>query len=385
MSKKGENITRRKDGRWEARIIKGRDCSGRAIYKYLYALSYNEVRQKKNDYIRNQQACVCKKSDVLLGALFAEFLTYKQHEVKESTYVRYQEIIDIYLLPSFGNIKVNELSSQHISEFLNAKLNADKKKCVCKLSPKRICDILSVFKLVLKFGLQEGYCDSIPRVVTPKNTTAEPRIMSNEEQSKLINCALASNDQQQIGIVLALCTGVRIGELCSLTWNDVNLNESYITVNKTIQRIPDCEGIKSTKIVIGPPKSKSSCRVIPIPSLIQPYLLYFKSGSPNKQGYILTGTDKYIEPSNYYSKYQKWLSDYQIERYSFHSLRHAFATRCISCGFDVKTLSEILGHANIKTTLSLYVHSSIEQKAINMAKLSDDICSHIRCQTKSHY
>lgn len=380
MSKKGENITKRKDGRWEARIIKGRDCSGKAMYKYLYALSYKDVRQKKNDYIKNQQACANKKSDILLDSLFTEFLAYKRHEVKESTYARYQEIINVYLSPAFNNIKVNELSSQHISEFMNTKLNAYRKKRGGELSAKRKCDILSVLKLVLKFGLEEGYCDNTPRVVNPKNTTSEPKIMNSDEQSKLINCVLASNEQQQIGIVLALCTGLRIGELCALTWNDMNLDENYITVSKTIQRIPNCEVGRLTKILIGQPKSKSSCRVIPIPSLIRPYLLYFKNSSSNKQGYILTGTDKYIEPSNYYSKYQKWLSEYQIERYSFHSLRHAFATRCISCGFDVKTLSEILGHANIKTTLSLYVHSSIEQKAINMAKLSDDIRSHIKRQ-----
>ncbi len=256
MSKKGENITKRKDGRWEARVIKGRDCSGKAKYKYLYAFSYQDVRQKKNDYIKNQKVCADKKSDVLLDSLFVEFLARKRYEVKESTYVRYHEIVDMYLSPAFHHIKVNELSSRHISELLNTKLNAHRKKFGGELSPKRMCDILSVLKLVLKFGLQEGYCNHIPHVITPKNTTTEPKMMNGDEQSKLINCVLASNDQQQIGIVLALCTGLRIGELCALTWSDVNLNENYITVNKTIQRIPDRGGERLTKILISSPKSR---------------------------------------------------------------------------------------------------------------------------------
>ena len=170
---------------------------------------------------------------------------------------------------------------------------------------------------------------------------------------------------------MCLYTGMRIGEVCALQWRDIDLINYTINISKTIQRVSNHETSHSskTKIVIDTPKSVASKRAIPIPALLCEQLAQRKQADSSESYFFLTGSERYIEPRNYYARYQDILIDCGISQYTFHALRHTFATRCIEIGFDPKVLSEILGHTDVKITLDRYVHPSIDRKRACMELL----------------
>ncbi len=163
--------------------------------------------------------------------------------------------------------------------------------------------------------------------------------------------------------------GIRLGEICALKWEDINFQTQTLKINKTIQRIKNLDenAVTKTKIIIDAPKSQKSIRDIPIPSFMLDLL---EKNKADKNSYLLTGTPKYIEPRVYQDMFKKYLKESGINDIKFHALRHTFATRAIEKDFDIKSLSEILGHSSVKFTLERYVHPSDEYKRQNMEKLS---------------
>ena len=167
-----------------------------------------------------------------------------------------------------------------------------------------------------------------------------------------------------LGILISLYMGLRIGELCGLTWADIDIKNRVLYVRRTVQRICSCNSDgKKTKIVISAPKSDTSFREIAIPEFLAEYLTAFKG---DDDCYILSGSEKIVEPHAYQYRYKKVLSESNSGDHTYHRLRHTFATNCIESGFDVKTLSEILGHSSADITLNRYVHSSMDRKSACM-------------------
>ena len=375
MSRRGENITKRKDGRWEARVLIGHDSQGKAVYRYLYAKSYSEAKQKKRNCLL-QKNNVADDATVSMNALFEAYLKSIQAQVKESTLARYKDIIRLYLSPRFGHFEINKLTTPLINDFI--KQMSDGGNDDRKLSAKRIRDIVSVLKASFRYGIKCGY--TIPAVVIelPKKEPQTIDMLTEYEQEKLIKYVLQNNTAQNLGIIISLFTGIRIGELCALRWADINLQAQTLSIKNTLYRIPaDDDNNRKTKLVLSSPKTSSSTRIIPLPNALIPFLY---SHCSNEIFYILTGKDTPIEPSNYYVKYQAVLKQCGIEKHSFHALRHTFATKCIEHGFDPKSLSEILGHSDIRITLDRYVHPSMELKRKNMNRLSEVLSSQINSQ-----
>ena len=196
------------------------------------------------------------------------------------------------------------------------------------------------------------------------------RILSKKEQEIITNNLIDSEDLRDIGILICLYTGIRVGELCALRWQDISLVEKTISVRNTLQRVKiqdpvdDCK----TKILISSPKSQCSLRTIPVPNEI---MVLIQNQISTKESFLLTGTsDKFIEPRTMQNHFQKVLKSNSIQKANFHCLRHTFATRCVEVGFDVKSLSEILGHANVNITMNRYVHPTMDLKRENMERLS---------------
>ncbi len=382
MPRKGENITRRKDGRWEARVLKGYDLNGKAKYQSLYGKTYSEVRRKKDSYIR-QGSFECGKSNsqkVLFCEIAADYLAHTQNEIKESSYSRYRAIVQSHLLPFFGNRKIGEITTNAIDDFIAEKRKQGKMNGSGGLSPKRINDILSVLKQIISYAEEQG-CQMQKIVLShPKADKQHSEVLSCKEEETLISYLLPKCDPSCFGVVISLYTGLRIGELCALRWDDVDLNEKTLSVSKTLQRIPSgSNSMSKTKITITEPKTPSSMREIPIPSfLISYFVMYQQKAEPSS--YVLTGSERFLEPSNYYVKYQIWLSECGLGHHSFHALRHTFATRCIENGVDAKALSEILGHSDVRVTLARYVHPTMAHKRANLERLSDVISSQIFSQ-----
>lgn len=372
MARRGENIFKRKDGRWEARIVEY-STDGIRRYRSIYAKTYAEVKAKKEEYfgLRQNQTVLKGKRTATFSCIAECWLAAVKGTVKESTYTRYHRNIHSYLIPYFGKYAVSAIDSDSVNRFKD-KLSVDGGKRGNGLSEKTVIDILSVLKLVLTHSAEEGYPTmNISLIRNPKRTHSEIQTVSKEESERLENILLSSDDKISLGILLTLHTGIRNGELCGLRWEDFNFNLRIMKIRRTVERIADLDPLAKakTKLVIGDPKTENSRREIPLPYVLCEYL---KSHCEAPNAYILTGTDKPCEPHTLYVRYERFLHRNGFEKYTFHALRHTFATRGIESGFDVKSLSEILGHSDVTTTLRCYVHSSTEQKRKQMEAMFNE-------------
>ena len=207
-------------------------------------------------------------------------------------------------------------------------------------------------------------------IIYPKCPKKEMRVLSRDEQNRFVSFLLTDTDEYKFGILLALITGLRIGELCALRWENVSFDDRCIKVSSTMQRLKntDVNAPHETKIITSNPKSQSSARIIPLTDYALELCRKFCPG--NRRAFLLTGdSEKFCEPRKLQYRFSKIVDQLGLCGVHFHCLRHTFATRCVEVGFEIKSLSEILGHANPKITLERYVHSSIELKRDNMQKL----------------
>lgn len=368
MSKRGENIRKRSDGRWESRLL----IKETGKYKYFYGKTYSEVKQKRHNFDITAQSCTAtRNSRLTLDDIFGLWLSEIRVTVKRSTYLNYENIVRLHLLPMFGKLDIGSLSVGNI----NAELSAWLKDSSGRLSRKYIHDILSVLRAAVAFASKKYGCTiNAGEIISVPLTKPNITVLSNYEQKQLIDHMLCCNEYTQIGIILCLYTGMRIGEICALKWSDIRLKEGYIDINKTMYRIKNIDrvsvgtSIPATLVVIEKPKTSSSVRRIPICGFIEKLLL--ESGIHDPDCYFLTGSNKYIEPRTYQNRFKHYLQNAGLQNVNFHVLRHTFATNCVMAGCDIKSLSEILGHSSVKITLDKYVHPSMDAKKDQLEKLA---------------
>jgi integrase len=368
MPKRGENIRERKDGRWEARIIAFYKENGKPQYKSIYATSYKEVRAMKKDYDIQKDKNTSKETlnPKNINAICDEWLDRNEIKIKASTYATYHRTVYNHIIPYFQNTEIKDITNNAVQKFINNKyLNGN------GLSAKTVHDITTVLLQIIKHAEKEKYISNFDYdVCLPKLFIQDFKILSTIEEQRL-NYYLKNNMTPiNFGVILAKETGLRIGELCALQLSDLDLENGTITINKTMQRIKNFEpnAKTKTKIVITEPKSKKSVRIIPLPASIIPIAKKLYKDN-NSDVYLLTGTPKYIEPRILQKKFKDLMEALNIKDISVHSLRHNFASRAVENGFDVKSLSEILGHATVRFTLEKYVHSSVELKRTHMNEM----------------
>ena len=364
---KGENIFKRKDGRWEARYIRGYELSGKIKYGFCYGKTYKEAKEKVTKF----KAAMVDGSPPLAAdsrhrfAFYCdEWLQLRKGKVKEATYIKYDTALNKHIKPRLGGCFPLGLTSGLVDDFTKELLLEE------ELAPKTVHDILVVLHGVLKYTAAR-----FPRIFPaveinyPKCSRKETRVLSREEQRRFVAYLLSDMDTCKFGVLLTLFTGVRIGELCALQWGSISLREKTIRIAATLQRLRDTDeaGTTRTRIVIGSPKSDTSVRTIPMTAYTAELCGKMHPGSAT--AYVLTGTDAYMEPRALQYRMEKYTRDCGLEGVHFHTLRHTFATRAVEVGFEIKSLSEVLGHANTTITLDRYVHSSMEMKRDNMSKL----------------
>lgn len=373
MPRVGKNIYKRKDGRWEGRYIKGYNEFSKAVYGFVYAKTYKEVKNKLLMMQSGVGSNTGISSKITFYDVAQKWLCNVSLTVKQSTYARYVFVLERHILPVLGGYRLNKLTSADIDNFTKSKLSVGRVDKMGGLSAKTVRDMLTVIHAVIGFAEKEKMlAKSVLSVTYPKTSQSETQVISRQEQAVLENYLCYDLDLLKLGILVCLYTGLRIGEICSLQWKNISLSKSTISVTQTIQRVQDTDSQaeRKTKILIDTPKSKSSVRDIPVPNFIMAYIKKFKPEKQNKQAYFLTGQEnKFIEPRTYQNFFAKCVKESGIPPVNYHALRHTFATRCIEAEFDAKSLSEILGHSNVSTTLNRYVHSSFEQKRKNMMKL----------------
>jgi len=279
----------------------------------------------------------------------------KKQYVKKSSYSAYMLLIENHLLPAFGN--KYSIEESDVQTFVFQKLAEG-------LSQKTIKDILIVLKMILKFGTKHKLIEYTPFDVQYPTEREKHNIevLSKINQKKIMNFVQENFTFRNLGVYICLSTGIRIGEVCALTWNDIDTENEIIYVRKTIQRIYIIEnGSRHTELLLDTPKTKNSIRDIPMTKELLKILKPLKK-ILNNNFFVLTNDAKPTEPRTYRNYYKKMMQSLNIPELKFHGLRHSFATRCIESNCDYKTVSVILGHSNISTTLNLYVHPNLEQK-----------------------
>ena len=287
----------------------------------------------------------------------------KKQYVKRSTFAAYTLLIENHILPSFGEMALVE--EQDVQTFVFRKLNEG-------LSHKTIKDILIVLKMILRFGAKNQM--TAYRQIDIKFPTERDKhsidILNRSHQKQIMEYIRLHFTFKNLGIYICLSAGMRIGEICALTWDDLDVENGIIHVRKTIQRIYVIEEHrKYTEVILDTPKTKNSIREIPMTKNLLKMIRPIKK-IVNGNFYVLTNEPKPTEPRTYRNYYKQFMQSLGLPLMKFHGLRHSFATRCIESKCDYKTVSVLLGHSNTSTTLNLYVHPNLEQKKRCMEQMS---------------
>ena len=306
-----------------------------------------------------REIIVSRKRKKNFRVVTEEWLKYKKNTVKKSTYYNYSYSVEKYLYPKFADQDITQIKDYN--DFIE--------KLTDTLAPKTVRDIITKLKEIINFYEEEHNTKlNIKKMSLPKMNKKEIQILSNKEKQKLEKYCIQQNDLKSLGILICLNTGLRVGEVCALRWENVDFETRRIHVEKTIERIYSKEENK-TIVIIDTPKSITSVRTIPINSKLYNILKQIR-GKSKKTDFVLTGSSEhYVEPRNYQYHFKEILKRNKVKKYKFHTLRHTFATNCIEAGMDIKSLSEILGHADVSITLNIYVHSSDKIKRKYLEKI----------------
>ncbi len=368
MARKGRNIYKRKDGRWEGRVILGYDGNKKRKYHSIYGRNYTEVKGKMQKYIE-KYGDVRGRGDTI-GVILYFWLNQKRIEWKPSTYANYRRIIENHLLPYWSHIYPEMLTVDKVRKFVLTKKDDG-------LSSEYIKSIFGVFQQALKYYENEHenvhYKIPIPSFNGNHNSKSVIKELPSIETINEVEKILYTKElPEQAGILIAINSGIRIGELCALQWKDVDLDNGMIHISKTMQRINTYSNQNpGTKIYIMEPKTSSSVRDIPLPSNLIKFLACKKTVP---EEYVVPGKRvDYCEPRTLQYRFERFLKENGFQCFRFHALRHCFASRCVELGFDVKSLCEIMGHSDVHITLQLYVHTSVKQKRILMERLNNNL------------
>lgn len=365
MSRRGENIRKRKDGRWEGRYTVTDVPMGRSTVRSVYARTYAETKEKlllaRKE--RGHGSSIQKNGNIAEEVIFVniaeEWFSDVRKSKKYSTYRKYRNIYEKYLLNELRDSTLAQLDEEKVTKVLRA----EETKTISASLRK---SILCVLNQILTYAMTHYHIEDIRFRCGKEGTGNKPvQILNHTEQVKLLCCLYEEMDIYKLGIILCFSTGLRLGEICALKWKDIDMREKMMYVNSTVQRIAVDGRDRKTVLMEGPPKSIFSKREIPISEEIVKLLIPYC----NTSEYVVGGK-RPMEPRTYQNKFQKYLKAAGIEHKNFHILRHTFATNCVASGADIKSLSEILGHSDVKITLNRYVHPDIETKRLYMNSLS---------------
>ena len=370
MARHGENIRKRKDGRWEGRFAVYSEERKRTVYQSVYGHTYPEVRARLSAQksLAQEGAAVKKQpcqAQIRFGDVAQEWLESVKGRRKFSTYIKYNAVYHTHIQPLFEETALSDLTYACVSGRIPSTLLESMQT-----------SIYCILNRILKFAAIQ-YAVTVPPLKKPAlEPVKKPvSVLARSEQQKLASVLYREMDRFKLAVLLSLLMGLRLGELCALKWSDIDFENKILSVARTVQRLP-VEGQKTrTALVESVPKSACSHREIPLPDSVIALFEPFQDG----REYIFGG-DKPLEPRTLQYRYKKLLNAAGVEDKNFHILRHTFATNCVEGGMDVKSLSEILGHADVQMTLRRYVHPSMETKRQGMARLHERIWGQIHGQ-----
>lgn len=368
MARHGENIRKRKDGRWEGRYQVYSEEKEKTVYRSIYGYTYEEVRENltvQKNLLRGvpkNGGYQDKSYSLRFSEVAKEWLAEIERHKKPSTYVKYSVIYRTHIEYNFQQVMISDITDTFVMEKVSDHLSDSVYKSIyCVLN--QILEFASK-RYAFAFIRLKGLC-----METKKRPV---KVLARSEQKKLMTVLHQEMDIFKMAVLLCLCTGLRLGEVCALKWCDVDFENKILMINRTVQRLPVEDAKTKTVLMETVPKSEYSKREIPFSDTISEILIKFW----NDKAYVFGG-DKPLEPRTLQYHFKKILEEAGLEDKNFHILRHTFSTNCIEGGTDIKSLSEILGHADVKITLQRYVHPSManKRKCINeLSRFYGQIC-----------
>lgn len=359
MPRRGENIYRRKDGRYEGRYVVGRAPNGRTRFGYVYGRQYGAVREELARR-RSQQSAGGETAAgrTTLAACMVRWLEEVRGSVKQSSYQTYRSLAEKHILPALGRTPISRITAGGVRDF-SVQLAA---KGLADGTVRSACRLISA---CLRYAQEEGMIAKNPcrRMKISVEQPQMQRVLTGRELETVGKSAM---DAGELPVLLAMYTGMRLGEICGLKWTDVDWARGTLCVCRTVQRIRKTGG--GTILAVDTPKSLKSRRVLPVPAFIMELLKKRRAGSPS--GFVFGAEMRPAEPRTVQRRFRTLLKRTGISGAHFHTLRHSFATRLIEMGVDIKTVSALLGHSSAKTTLDFYVHSRMETRRAAVERLA---------------
>lgn len=365
MARRGENIYKRKDGRYEGRYVIGKKSNGTTRFGYVYGRKYSEVRTELMRKKAEIADASCGNESSCRWSLAEWIEIWMQREllgsVKASSYQTYRNLIRRHLLPALGDVPLSALTAEMVRDHVAALTQSG----LAASTIKNVCRLLSAG---LRCAHDEGLIRRNPcqKVKTPRRECGEQRVLTRAECSSIRR---ESTEKSDLPALLSLYTGMRLGEICALKWSDVDWENRTVTVRRTVQRVARMQRTNSdpkTLLMIGTPKSIRSRRTLPLPDFLFNMLREMRGDC---EEFIFDAGSRTVDPRTVQRRFRSLTQRLGIRNAHFHTLRHSFATRLMELGVDVKTISAMLGHSSAKTTLDFYAHSRLESQRSAVAAL----------------
>ena len=380
MARHGENIYKRKDGRYEGRYVTGKKANGATRFGYVYGMHYTDVKmrllEKKAEFHRHARTPTAYR-----GVTVENWMRYWMETdllgiIKPSSYLTYQNQLKRHILPCLGRMEITAVTPMTVHSFL---------ECLHEkgLGENTVRGIYRLLSSAMRAALDDGLIGRNPckKIRVMRGERVQQRVLSREEQRRVEKTL---SQQEDLTALFAMYTGLRLGEICGLRWTDINWENGTATICRTVQRLKrmdysDCltGACAKTHLMIGSPKSYSSCRTIPIPAFLLERLKKRMQQQPPGElssGYVFRTGMRAADPRTIQRHFTDVVNRLGITGVHFHTLRHSYATRLLEMGVDIKTVSQLLGHSSAKTTLDCYAHSLLDQQRSAVARLAEYAC-----------
>ena len=367
MARRGENIRKRKDGRWEGRYIKGHKPDRAAIWGYVYGRTYTAVKKELTARKNALQTYTLSANSVTSSELSQNWESSISLGVKASTAAHYHYTLAHYILPVLGKMRLQTLNEMILERGL-LQIITPQDGCHKPLAHSMAQECLVLVRRICRYAAHLHLMPPVQIEITlPKSTAKSSTVLNKHEQEQIGRYVASAPTLRKAGLLLMMQMGLRIGEVCGLQWNDFDLTTGVLSVKRTVKRIYIAGG--RTKVVVQTPKTHSSIRQIPIPKGILQILNRLYNSHAPQEWFLSGNANKPVEPRCYRKSLRSYLHRAGVPTVNPHALRHTFATTCLQAGCNVKTLSELLGHAGSDITMKRYVHTCWDWKLAEMERI----------------